>query len=88
MLHVAGLSLRDLSERYHVTMASMESVRRWLHRFSRIFSVEKKFRDAVAVDETVVEMHVLRPYVWSAVDVDSGRYWQYTLHGVGTYSSL
>jgi hypothetical protein len=24
MLHVAGLSLRDLSEKYHVTMASRE----------------------------------------------------------------
>ena len=72
MLHVAGLSLRDLSERYHVTMASMESVRRWLHRFSRIFSVEKKFRNAVALAEIVVKMHGLRAYVWSAVDVDPG----------------
>jgi hypothetical protein len=27
MPHVAGLSLRNLSERYHVTMASRESVR-------------------------------------------------------------
>jgi hypothetical protein len=27
MLHAAGLSLRDLSKRYHVTMASRESVR-------------------------------------------------------------
>jgi len=26
----------------------------------------------VAVDETVVKMHGLRAYVWSAVDVDSG----------------
>jgi hypothetical protein len=29
MFHVAGLSLRDLSERYCMTMASRESVRRW-----------------------------------------------------------
>jgi len=72
MFHIAGLSFRDLSERYNVTMASRESVRRWFHRFSRIFSVEKRFRDAVAVDEAVVEMHGLRAYVWSAVDVDSG----------------
>jgi hypothetical protein len=28
MLHAAGLSLRDISERYCVTMASKESVRR------------------------------------------------------------
>jgi transposase-like protein len=25
------------------------------------------------VDETVVKMHGLRAYVWSAVDVDSGK---------------
>jgi transposase-like protein len=72
MLHIAGLSLRDVSERYCVTMASRENVRRWFHRFSKIFSVDKKFRDTVAVDETVVKMHGLRAYVWSAVDVDSG----------------
>jgi transposase-like protein len=72
MFHVAGLSLRDLSERYCMTMASRESVRRWLHRFSMIFSVEKKFRNTIAVDETMVKMHGLRAYVWSTVDVDSG----------------
>jgi len=40
MLYIAGLSLRDLSERYCITMASRESVKRWFHRFSRMFSVE------------------------------------------------
>jgi transposase-like protein len=34
--------------------------------------VEKKFRNTIAVDETVVKMHGLRAYVWSSVDVDSG----------------
>jgi transposase-like protein len=63
MFYIAGLSFRDVSERYNVTMASRESVRRWLHRFSRIFSVDKKFRNTIAVDETVVEMHGLRAYV-------------------------
>lgn len=72
MLYIAGLSFRDISERYCITMASRESVRRWFHRFSRIFSVEERFRYAVAVDETVVKLHGLRVYVWSAVDVDSG----------------
>ncbi|MCL7396668.1 MAG: hypothetical protein LZ167_04595 [Thaumarchaeota archaeon] len=47
MFHIDGLSFRDVSERYCVTMASKESVRRWLHRFSRIFSVEEKSRDTV-----------------------------------------
>jgi len=72
LFHVVGLSLRDLSERYCVTNASRESVRRWFHRFSKIFSVGKKFRNTIAVDETVVKMYGLRAYVWSAVDVDSG----------------
>jgi len=43
-----------------------------VHRFSKVFSVEKEFRNAIAVDETVVKMHGLGAYVWSAVDVDSG----------------
>ena len=53
-----------------ITYASRESVRRWFHRFSRIFSVGKGFRRAVALDETVVKLHGLRAYVWSAVDID------------------
>jgi transposase-like protein len=72
LFHVVGLSLRDVSDRYCLTNASRESVRRWFHKFSKIFSVEKKFRNTIAVDETVVKMHGLRAYVWSAVDVDSG----------------
>jgi transposase-like protein len=65
-------SLRDVSERYCVTNASRESVRIWFHKFSKIFSVGKKSRNTIAVDETVVKMHGLRAYLWSAVDVDSG----------------
>jgi hypothetical protein len=41
MFYSAGLSLRNLSERYCVTMASRESVRRWFHRFLRILSGEE-----------------------------------------------
>jgi transposase-like protein len=37
-----------------------------------MFSVGRRFRRAVAVDETVVRLHGLRAYVWSAVDIDSG----------------
>ena len=40
-------------------MASRESVKGWFHKFSKIFSVGKRFRGAVAVDETVVKMHGL-----------------------------
>jgi len=45
-------------------MASRESVRRWLHRFSSIFSVEERFRRAVVVDETVVKIHGFRVYIY------------------------
>jgi len=47
-------------------------LRRCFHRFSRMFSVEKRFRRAIAVDETVVKIHGFRAYIWSALDVDSG----------------
>jgi transposase-like protein len=50
------LSLRNVSERYFVTTASRASVKKWFHRFSKLFSVD---RDSVAVDETVVKMHGL-----------------------------
>jgi putative transposase len=55
-----------------VTNASRESVRKWFHRFSKLFSVGRRFRNTIAVDETVVKMYGLRAYVWSAVDMDSG----------------
>jgi hypothetical protein len=45
-------SLRDVSERYCVTTASRESVRKRFHKFSRLFSVDRRFRGSVAVDET------------------------------------
>jgi len=47
-------------------------LKKWFYKFSKIFSVERRFRNTIAVDETVVKMHGLRAYVWSAVDVDSG----------------
>jgi len=65
LFHIIGLSFKDLSERYCMTTASRESVRKWSHKFSKTFS-EKKFRNAVAVDKTVIKMHGLRAYVWSA----------------------
>ena len=45
-------------------MASRESVRRRFHRFSSMFSVEERFRYAVAVDETVVKIHGFRVYIY------------------------
>jgi hypothetical protein len=49
ILFIAGLSLRDLSERLCLTGASRESVRVWVHRFSSLFKPSKKARRLVAV---------------------------------------
>jgi transposase-like protein len=79
MFYVVGLSLRDLSKRYYVTMASKESVRKWFHKFSKMFSVEKGFRDSVVVDETVVKMHGI--CMLSCIRGFRGKYWRSTPHG-------
>jgi hypothetical protein len=34
LFHIAGLSFRDVSERYCVTTASRGSVRKWFHTYS------------------------------------------------------
>jgi transposase-like protein len=60
LFYVAGLNLRDLSERYCITTASRESV----NRFSRLFFVGRRFRDVVAVDETVVKLHGLKGHMY------------------------
>jgi transposase-like protein len=44
ILFIAGLSLRDLSERLCLTGASRESVRIWVHRFSPIFRPFRRVR--------------------------------------------
>jgi transposase-like protein len=56
ILFIAGLSLRDLSERVCLTGASRESVRIWVHRFSSSFKPSKRVRRLVAVDETVLKV--------------------------------
>jgi putative transposase len=55
------------------TIASRENVRRCFLGFSKIFSVGKVFRNSVAVDETLVELHAIRAYLSSAVEIDSGK---------------
>jgi transposase-like protein len=55
-LFMAGLSLRDLSERLSLTGASRESVRIWVHRFSSLFMPSRRVRRLVAVDETVLKV--------------------------------
>jgi transposase-like protein len=56
ILFIAGLSLRDLSERLYLTGASRESVRIWVHKFSSLFRPSRRVRRLVAVDETVLKL--------------------------------
>jgi transposase-like protein len=71
ILFIAGLSLRDLSERLCLTGASRESVRIWVHRFSSLFRPSNRDRRLVAVDETVLKVNGQTCYLWAAIDVDT-----------------
>jgi transposase-like protein len=70
-LFIAGLSLRDLSERLCLTGASRESVRMWVHRFSSLFRPFRRVRRLVAVDEVVLKVGGQTCYLWAAIDVDT-----------------
>jgi transposase-like protein len=71
ILFIAGLSLRDLSERLCLTGASRESVRIWVHRFSPLFRPSRRVRRLVAVDETVLKVSGQTCYLWAEIDVDT-----------------
>jgi transposase-like protein len=71
VLFIAGLSLRDLSERLCLTGASRESVRIWVHRFSSLFRPSRRVRRLVAVDETVPKVSGQTCYLWAEIDVDT-----------------
>jgi putative transposase len=71
ILFMAGLSLRDLSERLSLTGASRESVRIWVHRFSSLFRPSRRVRRLIAVDETVLKVKGQICYLWAAIDVDT-----------------
>ncbi|MEM1945654.1 MAG: hypothetical protein QXF95_01405, partial [Candidatus Caldarchaeum sp.] len=66
---LAGLWLRDVSERYGFTDASRESVREWVRRLRRAFNPIRKPGRLVAVDEAVGKRLGERVYLWSAVAV-------------------
>jgi len=69
LLFLAGLWLRDVSERYGFTDASRESVREWVRRLRRAFNPIRKPGRLVAVDEAVGKRLGERVYLWSAVAV-------------------
>ncbi len=54
-LFIAGLNLRDLSERLCFTYASREPVMLWVHKFSKLFKLSRKVRRLITVDRTVLK---------------------------------
>jgi putative transposase len=69
-LFIAGLSLRDLSERLCLTGASRESVGVWVHRFSSLFRPSRRVGRLVAIDETVLKVKGQICYLWAAIDTN------------------
>jgi transposase-like protein len=70
-LFIAGLSLRDRSERLCLTGASRESVRIWVHRFSSLLRPPRRVRRLVAVDEAVLKVSGQTCHLWAEIDVDT-----------------
>ena len=54
-----------------VTPMSHESVRLWYHRSSTLFSVETRYRQVIAVDETKIKIHGKWHLLWAAVDINT-----------------
>jgi transposase-like protein len=88
ILFIAGLSLRDLSERLCLTCASRESVRIWVHRFSSPFRPFRRVRRLITVDESVMKVKghicILRKVMDSCVGkpfivVDRGPWYRWAL---------
>ncbi len=71
ILFIAGLSLRDVSEKLCLTYASRDSVRIWAHRFSSLFKPSRKVRRLITVDKTVLKVNGQLYYIWAAIDVDT-----------------
>ena len=50
---------------------SHESIRKWYHKTDTIFSVEKCYRETVAVDETKLKINGKLYILWAAIDTSN-----------------
>ena len=50
---------------------SYESVRVWYHKSSRLFTVETRYREIIAVDETKIKIHGKNHLLWAAIDINT-----------------
>jgi len=72
LLYHYGLSLRKcrtIVSGFEST--SHETIRKWYRKTDTIFSVEKSYRELVAVDETKVKINGKLYILWAAIDVCS-----------------
>ena len=69
LMYQYGLSLRKcriiLSDFEDI---SHESIRKWYHKTDNIFSVEKCYRETIAVDETKLKINGHLHILWAAID--------------------
>jgi len=72
LMYHYGLSLRKcrtiLSDFENI---SHESIRKWYHKTDNIFSIEKRYRETVAVDETKLKINGRLYILWAAIDTSN-----------------
>jgi transposase-like protein len=72
LLYHLGLSLRNCSMVLtSFTPVSHESVRLWYHKSYQLFSVQKRYREVIAVDETKIKINGRQHLLWAAIDINT-----------------
>jgi len=73
LLIYLGLSCRKTEEVLQCFAdKSYEAARQRYHRAKHLFeSPEKKYREAIAIDETKIKIHGKWHYLWAAIDINS-----------------
>jgi len=70
LLYHYGLSLRKCETVVSsFETVSHETIRKWYRKTETIFSVEKTFREIIAVDETKVKINGKLYILWAAIDI-------------------
>ena len=72
LLYHLGLSLRNCSMVLSsFTAVSHESVRLWYHKSQDLFSVNTRYREVIAVDESKIKINGRQHLVWAAIDINT-----------------
>lgn len=71
LIYQAGISYRKVRDIFGCIESFFhEALRKWYIKLGRLFINERKYRRAIAVDETRVKLENQWVYVWNAIDVD------------------